>query len=124
MEKRPVLFIMTLLLVALVVIVVFLVRTDPFGKINPAPANQSLEVPKDDIHAGELAEAMKTFGQTCASCHGNFGQGQAGYPPLQKTTLSEEEIKSIIKNGKGEMPAFNHIKEPLLSKMVKFIKML
>ncbi|MBO9129610.1 cytochrome c550 [Bacillus sp. 165] len=70
--------------------------------------------------AEELADAKKNGGneaqtaskpediykQTCIGCHGDQMQGAVG-PALNKigATLSEEEIKNTIMNGKGNMPA-------------------
>ncbi|MGG0655152.1 cytochrome c551 [Rummeliibacillus pycnus] len=44
--------------------------------------------------------------QKCISCHGNDLSGAVG-PDLRKigATLSEDQIKDVLKNGKGSMPA-------------------
>ncbi|HWI49176.1 MAG TPA: cytochrome c [Rummeliibacillus sp.] len=44
--------------------------------------------------------------QKCISCHGNNLEGSVG-PDLRKigATLSEDQIKDVLKNGKGNMPA-------------------
>ncbi len=44
--------------------------------------------------------------QKCISCHGNELQGAVG-PDLRKigSQLSEDQIKDVLKNGKGNMPA-------------------
>ncbi|WP_397539890.1 cytochrome c551 [Rummeliibacillus pycnus] len=44
--------------------------------------------------------------QKCISCHGNNLEGSVG-PDLRKigSTLSESQIKDVLKNGKGNMPA-------------------
>ncbi|MFJ8063027.1 cytochrome c550 [Psychrobacillus sp. NPDC096426] len=40
----------------------------------------------------------------CISCHGSNFEGQGNFPSLVATTLSEDEIKDILANGKGMMP--------------------
>lgn len=73
--------------------------------------NQMDEVRKDG--EGEKTEEVTTdpekiYKQNCAGCHGSDLSGQVG--PGLKTIGSQysvEELKGIIKNGKGSaMPAF------------------
>lgn len=59
---------------------------------------------------------------TCLTCHGNELQGGAGAPALIDVELSPEEIKDVIQNGRGAMPAgiFTGSDEEL-DKVVEFI---
>ncbi|ASS87089.1 cytochrome c551 [Geobacillus stearothermophilus] len=52
------------------------------------------------------ASAEQIFKQNCASCHGQDLSGGVG-PNLQKvgSKYSKEQIKEIIANGRGAMPA-------------------
>ncbi|AMV12246.1 cytochrome C551 [Geobacillus thermoleovorans] len=52
------------------------------------------------------AAAEQIFKQNCASCHGQDLSGGVG-PNLQKvgSKYSKDEIKNIIVNGRGAMPA-------------------
>ncbi|AGE23666.1 cytochrome c-551 [Geobacillus sp. GHH01] len=52
------------------------------------------------------ASAEQIFKQNCASCHGQDLSGGVG-PNLQKvgSKYSKDEIKNIIANGRGTMPA-------------------
>ncbi|ADU95572.1 cytochrome c551 [Geobacillus sp. Y412MC52] len=52
------------------------------------------------------AAAEQIFKQNCASCHGQDLSGGVG-PNLQKvgSKYSKDEIKNIITNGRGAMPA-------------------
>ncbi|CAM3599398.1 cytochrome c551 [Hydrogenibacillus schlegelii] len=54
---------------------------------------------------GATAQAESLFKSTCASCHGQDLSGGLG-PDLRQVgaRLSEDEILSIIENGKGTMP--------------------
>jgi len=75
---------------------------------------------KEEIAATEeAAESGATEGETtagsfdpeafaqgkCVTCHGNSYEGQGNFPSLVGTALSEDEIKNILANGKGMMPA-------------------
>ncbi|MDN7244437.1 cytochrome c [Planococcus shenhongbingii] len=45
--------------------------------------------------------------QNCISCHGENLEGAGNFPALNNVgaRLSEEEIRGVIENGKGAMPA-------------------
>ena len=46
----------------------------------------------------------------CVSCHGPKGNlGNSGSKDLTKSTLSEEAVMKIIKEGKGTMPPFEYL---------------
>lgn len=75
-----------------------------------------VEINKDDPSYKILEE------NTCLSCHGANLEGGAG-PALAGTKLSEDELKDIAKNGKGNMPAgiFQGTDEEL-QQIAEFIK--
>lgn len=62
------------------------------------------EADKGATYDAEAAEA--TYEQQCLSCHGENLQGKVG-PGLSNVgaRLSKDQILSILKNGKGQMPA-------------------
>ncbi|WP_225430028.1 c-type cytochrome [Deinococcus detaillensis] len=64
--------------------------------------------------------ASRIYAANCASCHGAGGRGGLG-PNLHESRLSRAELKSVIQNGKGAMPAYPNIKgaelEALVSKL-------
>lgn len=45
--------------------------------------------------------------QNCISCHGENLEGAGNFPPLNDvgSRLSQEEIRNVIDNGQGAMPA-------------------
>jgi len=48
------------------------------------------------------------YDKQCSKCHGKYGEGHPDRgPSLQTTTLSMEDIKNVILNGKGKMPGYN-----------------
>ena len=53
-----------------------------------------------DVDAEGIAQS------SCASCHGSDFSGGVG-PALAGMSLSEDEFSEIVRNGQGQMPAFN-----------------
>ncbi|TWT07263.1 cytochrome c [Planococcus sp. CPCC 101016] len=58
---------------------------------------------------GETAgvDAEQVVQQNCISCHGENLEGAGNFPALNDvgSRLSQEEIRAVIDNGKGAMPA-------------------
>jgi len=47
------------------------------------------------------------YATNCAGCHGDTGEGIAGFSPrLIGTALTAEQFLSVVRKGKGAMPAF------------------
>ena len=124
MTKRPMLFLSILLILALSLIVLYLVTTDPFSEMKMAQQAQPHVHEQQNPTGMNFNEEMKTYGQACANCHGKFGEGAPGYPVLQNSQLTLDKIKDIIANGKGKMEGLSHIKEPMLTKLAKFVQKL
>lgn len=56
-----------------------------------------------------LPEASAGFSAkftTCEGCHGKQGAGQGNFPKLAGTKLTLDQFKTIIRGGKGGMPAY------------------
>jgi PQQ-dependent dehydrogenase (methanol/ethanol family) len=75
-----------------------------------------------------VAQAVKPpalFGQTCAVCHGGGAEGTDRAPPLldsrQLRGKSDAEISTIIKNGRGNMPAFGFLSAVQLTELARFV---
>lgn len=115
MIKRPVLFLAILILFGLSIIVIYQVRTNPFK-------NDSIIKGQRNTYEHSPNSISKLYMENCVTCHGKIGQGQSGFPSLQDTILELEMIKELISTGKGDMPAFPHIKEPQLSQIAKMVK--
>lgn len=58
-------------------------------------------------NGGTSVDAEQIVNQNCISCHGENLEGQGNFPALNDVgaRLSEEEILTIILEGKGAMPA-------------------
>lgn len=68
--------------------------------------NESKTTETDKTTGTTKVDAEAVTKQKCISCHGNDLSGSVG-PDLRKigATLSEKQIKDVLKNGKGNMPA-------------------
>ncbi|WP_114751084.1 outer membrane protein assembly factor BamB family protein [Pleomorphovibrio marinus] len=76
--------------------------------------------PSDGVVSG-----YRTYMLNCSNCHGTDLQGIAdAYPSLDGIgqRYSDEEIRSIIKGGKGVMPAFSQFGEQQTQALVEFLK--
>ncbi|KQL57324.1 MULTISPECIES: c-type cytochrome [Bacillaceae] len=61
---------------------------------------------------GEYDEALaeQTYQQSCIQCHAGLSEGGTG-PALANNNLSSNEIREIIVNGRGSMPAQSQLEE-------------
>lgn len=70
---------------------------------------ETAEPPADGGDSGSESsvDAEAIVQQNCISCHGESLEGSGNFPPLNDVgaRLSEEEIRGVIDNGKGTMPA-------------------
>lgn len=87
------------------------------GDPDAVPAVAGLENPVD-ADGESLARGEELFLRSCAPCHGPNGDGggpvtEAGIPPItllegQALELSDGYVYSIIRVGRGAMPAYGH----------------
>jgi mono/diheme cytochrome c family protein len=80
------------------------------------------------------AEAQHLFDSTCAICHGRDGRGGVpaaeGLPPPRnfcdpafQASRSDADLKHVIRDGKGQMPAFGPLfDDEQLSLMVAYVR--
>lgn len=58
-----------------------------------------------DEQAKNNPSALSTeYIENCSGCHGSKGEGAGNYPKIAGTTLSLDDFKDIIQNGRGGMP--------------------
>ncbi|MFD1031223.1 cytochrome c551 [Metaplanococcus flavidus] len=76
---------------------------------DPEPAEETPTETPTETPAGEetTVDAEEIVNQQCISCHGENLEGQGNFPPLNDvgSRLSEEEILTVILEGRGQMPA-------------------
>ena len=62
----------------------------------------------DDAGSSEPHAGEALFSANCAGCHGADGTGNGANPDLTQSTESntDEQLKDIITNGQGSMPAY------------------
>jgi mono/diheme cytochrome c family protein len=87
----------------------------PAANPAPIPANAAQMVNPVKSTPESMARAKKVYGYDCAMCHGDNGNGKGDLvadlklslkdytDPAALKDLSDGEIFSIIKNGKGKM---------------------
>jgi mono/diheme cytochrome c family protein len=89
------------------------------GRINPvAEAAQAATSPQPS-DAGAA-----TYAKHCAICHGEQREGiLPGFPPLAgiKHQLTDQQITTLIRNGKGRMPAFQKMPDVELAGLLQFL---
>ncbi len=118
MHNKPIVFFAGLMLMALILIVAFQMGTNPFGDVEV----HKHEEPGEHAGMGGFAEVISLYGDLCAACHGTVGEGVGRNPALRNTTMTVDEIKTIIRSGKGDMPAFPDLKGEQLDRMARLIK--
>ena len=85
----------------------------------------SVEVKKDEQIV--IPNGEELFIKSCASCHGCDGTlGMSGAKNLTQSTMTFNEMKFVIENGKGAMPRFKEMlsKEGELDAVVEHVRTL
>ena len=66
------------------------------------------------------------FAQTCSVCHGSDAQGTDRAPALRNSRqlrgASEQAIANVIKNGRGNMPAFSSLPDAQIQELATFVR--
>lgn len=73
-----------------------------------------------------------TWLKQCSNCHGKRGKGDGPESPMVKardltssewqSSVTDEQILEVIKNGKGKMPSFSSFPESMLTSMVAHVR--
>ena len=65
-------------------------------------------VAQEPDELGDVGSGRELFASNCAACHGASAEGRGGAPALIGVYdhLSVEEVETIIREGRGGMPAF------------------
>jgi mono/diheme cytochrome c family protein len=90
---------------------------------------QATNSPQNSTSQGGQAAGAATFQQNCAVCHGQNGQGNPGigtpnfHDAALQRSLSDQQIKQTIANGKGKMPAWSgKLSETQITDLVSYIR--
>jgi quinoprotein glucose dehydrogenase len=92
---------------------------------NEAPSVNTLRMFFDTPESGAspLQKGAMIYQRHCTSCHGLERQGNPPvYPALRSLKRSEDEIKTILSEGKGIMPAFPQFSGDEIRSLVAFLK--
>jgi len=74
---------------------------------------------KEDLAIGKSAY----YKYTCNTCHGDDGKmGFQGAKNLEESQLTDDEIKHIVRNGKGMMKPVEEISDTELKYLVMYVK--
>ncbi|MHB1134231.1 MAG: c-type cytochrome [Chloroflexota bacterium] len=73
---------------------------------------------------GAAANGQAVFTTNCNGCHPGGGQGTG--PSIKNSPLTEAQIKTQVRNGKGQMPPFSaaQIPDPQLDALAAYVKTL
>ncbi|MHB2154222.1 c-type cytochrome [Calditrichota bacterium GD2] len=116
MKTNPTTLFLAFMLLTLLIVGGYLLLSDPFAGTAQKGVHQFSQ-PQNQNQG-----AMVFYLQKCASCHGARGEGKGGNPSLQNTPFTEAQIQEIIKNGRGEMPAFPELSPEELKQLSRLIK--
>jgi len=78
--------------------------------------------PQASLSENEIKKVNHLYAGTCQTCHGKNLTGGVG-PSLVNVghRIFFDEFKSIIANGKGQMPGFSHIDEQTLAALYRYM---
>ncbi len=75
-----------------------------------------------DLYIPNDADPAVVYGEACARCHGESGEG-AGilYPALSGNRNRPEEVQDIVRKGASFMPAFPNIPDTVLAGLAEYV---
>lgn len=121
MDKKPIIFFFTLLLLALILVVVYQIRMAP-GEMQPT--GQPAQTQTAGVNPHQQEPGVELYGKYCAGCHGKIGEGTTFNPSLYDKKHSLEEITSIIRSGRNNMPPFPKLSDQQVALIAKFVQSL
>ncbi len=103
------------MVLTLALVVVFQLKTNPFG-------NTPIQISQQQADSHQSDAAIKLFTDNCARCHGSFGEGKGRNPSLRGVKMTHEEIAQRIRTGKGKMPAFKKLSDEQIHVLVTLVE--
>ncbi len=116
MKSNPTTLFLVLMLTAMVIVAGYLTLSNPFSGASSAQNGQMA------VQQNQNQQAMALYLQNCAKCHGAMGRGKGGNPSLQNTPFNQAQIEQIIRQGRGNMPAFPQFSPEELKSLARLIK--
>ncbi|WP_162055582.1 family 16 glycoside hydrolase [Pontibacter pamirensis] len=104
---------------------------DPYSNtlyvnVNEAPTiNQLVKYYDHDnsLAATPIQRGALIYNKNCTSCHGASRQGSPpAFPPLTDLKLKSEEIRAVLHNGRGMMPAFTQLTGNQVNDVIAFLE--
>lgn len=104
---------------------------DPYSNVIYVNVNEAPTINKlvkyfefDDRAATTPAQrGALLYSNTCTSCHGADRQGNPpAFPQLTDPQLTEEQIREVLHNGRGMMPAFSQLTKNQVNDVIAFLK--
>jgi quinoprotein glucose dehydrogenase len=96
-----------------------------YVNVNEAPTINRLE-PLDTIDPDKATPAQRglvLYRTTCIYCHGPNRQGNPPlYPPLHHLALRDDEIRALLAQGRGIMPAFTHFTPTHINDLLAYLR--
>ena len=81
--------------------------------------------------SGDARNGKKLYGQLCSSCHGADGKGAGTMMMVQdlgsgvwQQTRTDAEIRMILEQGKGQMPAFPNLSSGDTRDVIRYVRTL
>ncbi|WP_163378940.1 PQQ-binding-like beta-propeller repeat protein [Cyclobacterium sp. SYSU L10401] len=97
-----------------------------YVNINEAPTIHSLVPVTDNLDtatASPLQRGKMIYNTSCTACHGLNKVGNPPlFPPLQNLELSRDSIKSVLRYGRGMMPAFGQFSDRQLDDLIAYLQ--
>lgn len=104
---------------------------DPYSNVlyvnvNEAPTINKLVKYYDQENiatATPIQRGALIYNKNCTSCHGTDRQGNPpAFPSLINLQINSEEIRAVLHNGRGMMPAFTQLSEAQVNDIVAFLE--
>jgi len=92
----------------------------------PTPKTEN-NTSKDSTQTEQSKKQMLEYGKqlytaACVNCHGENGDlGKSGAKNLKTSTLNDQEKSTLVKKGKGVMPAYSSLSDTQIQAIVQYI---
>ncbi len=96
-----------------------------YVNVNEAPTINRLE-PLESIDPATATPTQRgamIYNTACIFCHGPDRQGNPPlYPPLKRLALSDDQLRTLLNEGRGIMPGFSQFSSNQLNDVIAYLK--